>query len=485
MSTESSRQLKRSAMGAPGIVFFVVAAAAPLGATLGAGPVAFAATGPGVPGLYLVASVVLLLFAVGYAAMSRHVTDAGGFTAYIALGLGRRAGHASAGVALLAYNCLLLGVAGQFGVFAQDLSRGWGHEVPWQLAAAAALLLVGVLGYLEIDLSAKVLGVLLVAEVLVLLVFDVAVIARGGADGLDAAGFAPGNLLAGAPGIALLFAFTCFIGFEATTVYGEEAREPRRTVPRATYVAVLVMGGFYTLTTWAIGLAHPAEEIAARAGEDPVGFVTALNTAFVGTFSTELMQVLVVTSVFAVLLALHNTLSRYLFSLGRGGLLPEFLGRTHPRHRSPHRASAAQSGITALALAVFLAAGADPFGQLYPWMMGIGTVAVLVLQTAVAAAVLVFFRRRVRGPRWQTAVAPLLGMLGLAAGIVLAVANFDVLTGLTGGAAFLLPWLIPVAALLTLVAAEVSTRRGHPVHLGATALSERDGPAPDRTPAAR
>lgn len=416
--------------------------------------------------MYLVASVVLLLFAVGYATMSRHVTSAGGFTAYVSLGLGNRAGQASAGVALLAYNCLLLGLLGQFGVFAQDLLGRWGWDVSWQPLAVMALVLVGTLGYLEIDLSARVLGVLMIAEVLILFVFDVLVIGR--ADSLDTDAFVPGNVFSGAPGVALLFAFTCFVGFEATTIYGEEARDPRRTVPRATYVAVVLTGVFYTVTTWAIGQAHGSDTVRTRAVENPVTFVTEANTAVAGRFSTDLMQVLVVTSVFAVLLAVHNTLTRYMFSLGRGGLLPAGLGHTHRRFRSPHRASVVQSVFTLVALGAFMIAGVDPFTQLFAWLVGLGTLAVLVLQTAASVAVIAFFRRRGDGPLWQTLVAPLLGASGLTVGIVLAVVNFDILTGITGAGASLLPWLIPIAALLTLTAAVVASRRGHDVHLAPT-----------------
>ncbi|ELB87488.1 amino acid permease [Rhodococcus wratislaviensis IFP 2016] len=465
-------------MGTAGIVFFVVAAAAPLGATLGAGPVVFASNGVGAPGMYLVASAILLLFAVGYATMSRHVTSAGGFTAYISLGLGKRLGHASAGIALFAYNCMLLGLFGQFGVFASDLLNRWGWNISWQVLAIGTLVLVGILGYLEVDLSAKVLGVLLVAEVLILVIFDVLVMGKGGAEGINADAFAPANVFSGTPGIALLFALTCFVGFEATTIYGEEARDPRRTVPRATYVAVIMIGVFYTITTWTIGLAHGSDAVMSQAADDPVNFVTGVNTIFVGQFSTDLMQILVVTSVFAVLAAFHNTLSRYMFSLGRGGLLPVHLGRTHHRFQSPHRASVTQSVITLVALVAIMAAGLDPFTQLFAWFVGLGTLAVLVLQAAVAVAVIVFFRTRPGGPLWQTLIAPVLGALGLAVGIVLAIVNFDSLTGITGPTAALLPLLIPVAGLLSFGAALLAARRGHPVNLSATATTA-DGVGPD------
>ncbi|MBP2330582.1 amino acid transporter [Kibdelosporangium banguiense] len=466
MST--SGQLRKSAIGTSGIVFFVVAAAAPLGATLGAGPVVFASNGVGAPGMYLVASVVLLLFAVGYATMSRHVTSAGGFTAYISLGLGSRAGHASAGIALLAYNCLLLGLLGQFGVFARDLLSRWGWDADWQVPAVIALALTGALGYLEITLSAKVLGVLMIAEVLILVVFDLVIVGRG----IDTTAFDPANTFSGAPGIALLFAFTCFVGFEATTIYGEEARDPRRTVARATYVAVVLIGIFYTVTTWAIGQAYGPDVVMARAAADPVTFVTGINTAVVGQFSTDLMQILVVTSVFAVMLAVHNTLTRYMFSLGRGGLLPAQLGRTHHRFQSPHRASVVQSVLTLVALSAFVIAGVDPFKQLFAWLMGLGTLGILVLQAAASLAVIAFFRHRAGSSLWRTLVAPLLGALGLAAGIVLAVVNFGVLTGITGPASALLPLLIPIVAF---VAAVVAALRRHTVRLTASTTGTTTG----------
>jgi amino acid transporter len=466
----TSGQLKKSALGTSGIVFFVVAAAAPLGATLGAGPVVFAANGVGAPGVYLLASVVLLLFAIGYATMSRYVTSAGGFTAYITLGLGDRAGHASAGVALLAYNCMLLGLLGQFGVFARDLLSRWGWDVEWQALAVAALVLTGALGYLEVTLSAKVLGVLMIAEVLILVVLDIVIIGNSTTTGLDAAGFDPVNMFSGAPGVALLFAFTCFVGFEATTIYGEEARDPRRTVPRATYVAVVLIGIFCTVTTWAIGQAYGPDVVMDRAAADPVTFVTAINTAVVGQFSTDLMQILVVTSVFAVMLAVHNTLTRYMFSLGRGGLLPEQLGQTHHRFQSPHRASVVQTVVTLVALGGFMIAGVDPFKQLFAWLIGLGTLGILVLQAAASLAVIAFFRRRAGSSLWRTLVAPLLGALGLLAGIVLAVLNFGTLTGITGAAASLLPLLIPVVALVAVV---VASRRRHAVRLAATTTRQR------------
>ncbi|MDX3522704.1 APC family permease [Streptomyces scabiei] len=455
----ATTELRRNAVGVSGIVFFVVAAAAPLAATLGASPVAFASVGIGAPSAYLIIGVVLILFAVGYAAMSRHVTSSAGFAAYLEAAFGRVAGFVGASVALLAYNCMLIGLYGFFGFLTNTVvSDLFGFDLDWTWWTLIAWAAVSILGYLEINLSAKVLGVLMVCEVLILLIFDLAVFVRGGADGLSVESFTPDNAFASGVGIAVLFAAASFVGFEATAIYGEEAREPERTVPRATYLAVVLIAVFYTISTWAISLAYGGGSVRDAAANDPAGFVFAVNDQFVNHFSTDVMKVLLITSTFAVVLAFHNTLSRYMFALARSGALPAPLGHTHPRSQSPHGSSLVGSVITVAVLAIFMLADADPFAQLYSWLVGIGTLGVVLIQAVTAVAVVIFFlrKRRDRFRIWTTAVAPALGAVGLFAAAYLAIENWTILTGATSGLPKDLPWVVAVAAVLGLVWAYVT-----------------------------
>ena len=472
----ASAALKRNAIGVPGIVFFVVAGAAPLAAALGASPVSFMAVGVGAPAVYVIAGAVLILFAVGYGAMSRFVTSSAGFAAYLQLGFGRITGFAGAAVALLAYHCMLLGLYGLFGFFTSavvaDLT---GTQTDWRLWAALAWAGVMILGYLEVNLSAKVLGVLMIGEILILLIFDVAVIAQGGAAGLNLDSFQPSNVFAEGFGVAMLFAATSFVGFEATAIYGEEAKDPARTVPRATYVAVVLIAVFYALSSWAIALAHGSETVQQAATDDPAGYIFAVNTQYVGQWSTVVMNVLLVTSTFAVLVAFHNTLSRYMFALGRSGvILPRALGRTHRRWQSPHVASITVSAVTFVVVGAFMITGADPFSQLYAWLVGVGTVGVLLLQAATSAAVVAFFLRKKRAEfrLWSGAVAPVLGAAGLGAAVWLAVDNWELLAGTDSGLPTLLPWLLVLAAVTGVAWATIT--RGTPSTL-ATAFQNNDG----------
>jgi amino acid transporter len=136
-----------STLTAPMIVFIIVAGAAPLASMVGKLPVALAfGNGAGVPAAFLLVTLVLLCFAVGYARMSRRVVNTGGFYTYVGLGLGRPAGISGAFIAFLAYCTQTFGLVGGFGYFAALILEGYGLVLPWQVYAALAVTVVAVLG---------------------------------------------------------------------------------------------------------------------------------------------------------------------------------------------------------------------------------------------------------------------------------------------------------------------------------------------------
>jgi amino acid transporter len=457
---ETSGRGLRGSIGVVGIVFLVVAAAAPLTSIGGALPVMLAiGNGPGSPLAYVVAAVVLLLFSVGYAAMSRHVVDAGAFYAYVSTGLGTPTGGGAAGLALLTYTAIQAAIYGLAGATAQGLVVQYGGpDLPWWVWSLLLMAVVGLLGYRNIDVGAKVLGVLLTLEIGVIAVVAVAVLAQGGADGIDLRSFTPTEFFSGAPGISIMFAIASFIGFEATAIYGEEARNPRRTVPLATYVSVVLIGGFYALASWAVVLAFGTDGVVAAAQADTAGLVFTATADYLSPAVADAMLVLLLTSLFAALLAFHNAISRYLFALGRQGMAPAALGRTHERHASPHVGSLVQTATAVVVVAVFAGAGADPVLQLFTWMSGLATVSVLLLMVLTSVAVLAFFARsRVDRRVWHTRVAPVLGTLGLLGIVALVLANFTTL--ISGDAALAAVLLVVIAVAFAAGVAVALARR--------------------------
>ena len=240
-----------------------------------------------------------------------------------------------------------------------------------------------------------------------------------------------------------MFGFASFLGFESAALYGEEAKAPHRSVPRATVIAVLVVASFYALTSWvAVGASGP-ERVRAQAGSHLGDLFFRLSDSYLGHPATVTMQVLLCTSLFAAWLALHNAANRYMYALGRDGLLPG--GWT----RAPGEGLGApgQRGAASLQRSgrlPFAAAGLDPYVNMSTSMLGVGTLGIILLQAVASLAVIGYFRHRGEG-RWQTVIAPALGALGLIIAAILVVSNFDVLTGTTAPVVTALPWLLLIA----------------------------------------
>ncbi|WP_029112950.1 APC family permease [Mycobacterium sp. URHB0044] len=420
-------------LGPAAIVFMVVAAAAPLTVIAGTVPLGISAgNGAAFPASYLVCTVILLFFAVGFTAMAKHIPGAGAFYTYVTQGLGRHSGLGAAFLALLSYTAVQGAVYGYIGAAVNDFvtSHG-GPELPWYAWALAVMVVVAVLGYRHIDLSGKVLGVLLVCEVGIVLVIDAAVVIKGGGEaGLSTTMFNPGQFFSGAPGIALIFAVAGYIGFEATAVFRDEARDPSRTIPRATYLALLIIGGFYALSSWALVSAWGDEGAVALATENPEGMITETATKYVGTAAGDLVQIFLITSLFAALLSFHNVLARYIFSLGNSNALPALVGRSHAKHSSPHIASTVQTVSALVLVAAAAFAGLDPVTQVFAWFAGVSSVGIVALMVLTSIAVLVFFRRSdCETSRWKTVIAPSIGLVGLAVLLYMTVINLPLLVG--------------------------------------------------------
>jgi amino acid transporter len=349
-------------LGVASIVFMVVAAAAPLGVIGGVVPLGLAGgNGAGFPAAFVVASVILLLFAVGFTALTPFVDDAGAFFSYVRQALGFPVGIGIAFVALVSYVALEAGVYGLLGpAGAVVLELFGGPSLPWWLFAAVGFALTTYLGYRNINLSSRVLAVLLTAEIAIVLVLDLVIVVRGGDHGLSSGIVNPDAIFSGSVGIGLLFALLGFIGFEATAIFRDEARDPERTIPRATYVALILIGGFYALSSWALISGWGDEEAITRATDSGGTFLADTAQRYIGLVGTDLITVLYFTSLFACILAFHNVASRYVFALSQRGVLPESLSHAHSRHASPHQASLWISGVVAISvlLAVSFIVGA-------------------------------------------------------------------------------------------------------------------------------
>lgn len=422
--------LAAGSLGPTSIAFFVIAAAAPLFVMAGIAPLAIGFGGIGAPSGSLLAGIALTVLAVGFTAMSKYIRNAGAFYAYIARGLGPGAGIVAAVVALVSYNALEIGMFGALGYFSEStIAELTGVSIPWWAWALAGTVIVWFLGSRSIHVGSRFLIALLTAETGILVLLAIAVLLKGGAHGLSLDSFAPSNTFTPELGAVLAFAFGAFMGFESTALYREEARTPERTIPVATYSAVAFLGLFYAFLTWIVVQAFGNDAVQAAAQQDPGNLYFVAMEQYVGHWARVLMAVLILTSIIASLLAFHNAITRYAYSLAREQILPAALGKLHPRHFSPSVASAWQSVLVLIVVGAFAIARLDPMQQLLIWVNSPGVLGVILLQVVVSVAVVAFFRRDRRGHSvFRVVVAPILGSLLLLGALVLVVKNISLLT---------------------------------------------------------
>ncbi|WP_427869561.1 APC family permease [Leucobacter luti] len=440
---ESDHALHRG-LGVWSIVSMVAAGAAPLAVVSLTAPLVIALGGSiTAPLLFAAAGVILLLFSVGFVTMSKHVRNAGAFYSYIQAGLGRVPGLGSATLALVSYYLLQVGLYAYVGLsFSGMLTRFFDISTPWWIWTAVAWIIVSWLGYRDIVLSAKVLIIALIAEVSAVMILNLSIFVQGGAEGFPAAALNPAGLLDGTPSIGLLFALFCFIGFEATAVFRNEARDPDRTIPRATYITVILVGGLYALSAFAIVMGAGASEALEIATNDTENMTPNLFIAYTGKVVHDLAQILLVTSTFACVLTFHNVLTRYQFTLGSMRVLPERLGAVNPKFRAPSFSSIVVTAITGASVLIVVFTGLHPVDQIYAWFSGTAILGLLTLMTLTSVAVIVYFRRKRGESVMKALVIPAIAALCIAGVIVVALVNITLVIGDPVAIWVLLPALV-------------------------------------------
>lgn len=453
---DRNRTLAPGALGLPAVLFCIVTGAAPLAAMMFNVPITVLGGGFAAPAAFLIATVVLTIFSVGYIEMSSRVTAAGGFYTFITRGLGPVCGMGSAILIAGCYIIFSAAVVGTMGYFAATSFNDWfGIDLPAYAYSFAGLALISSFGWFHIELTAKVLGVALIAEVIALIVLAVGVLGSGGADGLSLTPLNPVEVFSNdaaiktfggaAVGIALFGAFWSWVGFEMAPNYAEESRDPKRIAKAATYGSVVGLGLFYVLISyvfvvgWGTGGVAPGVN-----GQFEGNYGSAfypLSDRFVGSGLTTALEILIITSSFACAMAFYNTSARYLYSLARERALPEALGRTHAERHSPYMASMVVSAIVGfyvLGFTLYDSSTEASLLKLGTWSPLLGVLGILAVQAIVSFAIVRYFLTTARdGFHWfKTLVAPIVGGLAQIGACYLLIDNRAALSG-AGDAAFI------------------------------------------------
>ncbi|WP_433521374.1 APC family permease [Nocardia pseudovaccinii] len=429
--TVEDRSRLRGNVGTLQIFFTTLSYNAPLAISAGFIPALIAfGNGLGAPVAVLAVGVLTALFANGFVAMARRIPRPGGFYAYITASLSRPIGLAAGLLAFVAYLLATLGGVTYVGISVQSLISNTfgGPRIDWWLLSGMLLLVAAVIGYFRLDLSARVLMVILCAEIVLVMAYNIAVLATGGADGFDTSSFTLEAATSGSVGITLLFGILLFTGYEATVIFRDEARDPDTAIPRATHGFLAFVAVMYAFGSWVFIQGVGADTVVEQVSVDPTGTFLGSVEHYLGKTMVEITTLLLCTSTFAALLAAHTISSRYLFNLSADRIFPAWFGVRHHRLESPHRASIAISCIC-LASLTAIAIGVSDSATLYARLSGIASYIFLILMCAAAIGAVRFL---LTTPEPFTAVAKhvvavVIASAGYLTIIVLATMNFEVL----------------------------------------------------------
>jgi amino acid transporter len=308
---------------------------------------------------------------------------------------------------------------------------------PWWTWALGAWATVAILGVLHVRLSAALLKLLLAAEVAVVVAFDVAALTHPADGQLDFIPLSPMQLTGAGVGGVVALTVACFLGVETAPAFAEEARS-HRVLAVASFAGLVVLGVLFAGSAWAM---------AAATGTGQLTDVT--TEVFFGTLEQRLgllvlilAELLLVTSMLAAMISVHQTVARYVFVLARERLLPRGSGRVRRGRGVPVGGSLVQSAIGLILIALWTVVRADPM-VLFAWLAALAAVGTMTLMIVACWAALGFFRHGGGGNEsaWTRIVAPLAGMVAMGAMLAVTVTNLHSLVGVDRGSPVV--WLLP------------------------------------------
>ncbi len=343
-------ELRRNSIGLPSALAMSLAYISPTIGVIFISALIASKAGVAAPFTFIIGTVGIAFMALTLAHFSTRVPSAGTFYTFISQGLGSSTGFVMGWLLFFAYALQSPLNTNLFGSFVSGLIKSnFGVDIPWWVLMIFIIAFVGALAWWSIHRSMQLDLAFVVAEVTVVGALLILILVKGGAQGQVPQAWNPGNSPSGLSGIGLAFIFVvfAFFGFESSTTVAEEVQRPRRNVPIALVGSVVLTGIWFCFAMYAVIVGYGPGHVGTLASAPAP--VTDLATRYIGHWYSIAVSLAAVSAQIAVLIAIHNANYRIFYALGRERLLLPALGRTHPRHQTPHVAIIAYS-VVALAL---------------------------------------------------------------------------------------------------------------------------------------
>ncbi|MFI0734049.1 amino acid permease [Streptomyces sp. NPDC021225] len=384
-----------------------------IGATLGTGIFvvlgeAVPDAGPAVVVSFAIAGLTALFSALSYAELAGTIPVSGSSYSYAYATLGELVAWVCGWCLILEYGVSVAAVAVGWGQYLNELLDGTlGVTIPGALAAPpgdgglfnlpALLVVLLAMAFLlgGAKESARANAIMVAVKIAALVLF--CAVAFTGVRAGNYTPFMPlGMAGVSAAGATLFFSY---IGFDAASTAGEEARNPQRDLPRAIMLSLVIVTALYCLVAAVAVGALPWKRFAGS----EAALAGIMRDVTGQSFWAVLLAGGAVVAIASVVLTVLYGQTRILFAMSRDGLVPKVFSRIHPASGVPR----ANTVIVSLFCGVL--AAAIPLGQLAD-ATSIGTLFAFAL---VNVAVIVLRRTRPAMPRtFRVPLSPLFPLIG-------------------------------------------------------------------------
>jgi amino acid transporter len=332
--------LREHSIGLPGVLFQSITHMAPAAAVAYSIYISVPHAGAALPLSVFLALVACLLAANSIGQLAKEMPSAGGLYTYTAKSLGPYPGFLVAWFFLLFEPLVAPFLFLECGWAMHEVmssEAGWHYSGQWWVWVTAVAAIVFVLTYRDIRISATAGVILGLFEIGVFAALAIWILLSNLGD-LNLQPFNPNHAPEGAftgVGKGMVFAILAFIGFEASAPLGEEAKNPRRTIPLAIVGSCLAIGLFYVLLSyaWVFGEGGVGT-FAAKAGASGDPWREMAKVFWAGGW--VLVFAAIINSIIANSNAGFNAATRVYYAMARNGIAPRALGRTHPVFKTPH-----------------------------------------------------------------------------------------------------------------------------------------------------
>jgi amino acid transporter len=373
------------------------------------------AAGGSTPLAFLLGGIGVLALAFVVVGFSRRMASAGYAYTYASRSLGREGGFIAGWLYFFGMICFVPMTMSGVGYLAADLL----HLNPkwWIAFFFLGMALLVVLSVIRIKVTTRTQLIIGIITVVLIVIVALVTIGKGGAHGQAASAFTFQHTLKGGfTGVfyGIIFGVTSYIGFETAADFGEETANPRRNIPIAVIAATGFVVVLYLVTTYAMAIGYGVKNGAAWAA-DPTALKT-IATTFIGHWFGILIEIGGMCAAFVVCVACATAATRTLFAMGREGVLPRTLARTHPRFKTPVNATITVAVLgTGMALLIGYPLSDSTFGQpfsnYYFWAT-LGTLAIIVVYAMLCLGGIAFFAKTRDTRRWNPFAHVLVPLIG-------------------------------------------------------------------------